>query len=340
MLTHAASVKAFRAWADIVGLAHGDRYLVVNPFFHSFGLKAGILASYLTGAVIVPHAVFDVPSVMRRVAEERITMLPGPPAIYQSILDSPERDGTDLSSLRLAVTGAAAVPVEMIRRMREELTFRTILTAYGLTESTGVVSVCRADDDPEVISSTSGRAIPDVEVVVVDGDGNALPPGEAGEIRVRGYNVMKGYFENPEATAEAVDADGWLHTGDVGVLDDDGYLRITDRIKDVFFVGGFNAYPAEIEGMLARHPAVAQVAVVGVPDARMGEVGMAFVVLRPGVECVSDEIVEWSRREMANFKAPRHVKIVDDLPRNASNKVLKYQLRDAAIAELGLGASD
>ncbi len=327
MLRHGASVKAFTAWADVVGLREGDRYLIVNPFFHAFGLKAGILACVLKGATIIPHPVFDVPSVMQRVDDERVTMLPGPPAIYQTILDHPDLDRFDLSTLRLAVTGAAAVPVEMIRRMREELTFQTIVTGYGLTEATGMATMCRHDDDPEIISQTSGRAIPDVEVLVVDEQGVEVPRGEPGEIVIRGYNLMAGFFDNPEATAEAIDADGWLHTGDIGTMDEAGNVRITDRLKDMFITGGFNAYPAEIEGMILRHPAVGQVAVVGVPDHRMGEVGKAFVVLRPGASLTEDELIAWCRDEMANYKAPKHVEFLDALPLNASNKVLKIELR-------------
>jgi acyl-CoA synthetase (AMP-forming)/AMP-acid ligase II len=272
MLGHEASVRAYTTWSDVVGLRAGDRYLIVNPFFHAFGLKAGILACLLTGATILPHPVFDVPSVMRRVDEERVTMLPGPPAIYQTILDHPDLSSFDLSTLRLAVTGAATVPVEMIRRMREELTFTTIVTGYGLTESTGIATMCRHDDPIELIATTAGRAIPGTEVLVVDEHGNAVPAGDPGEVVIRGYHVMQGYFGDPDATAEAIDGDGWLHTGDVGVMDADGNLRITDRTKDMFITGGFNAYPAEIEGMIMRHPAVSQVAVIGVPDHRMGKV--------------------------------------------------------------------
>ncbi len=334
MLRHSALVRAYWAWASVVGLREGDRYLVVNPFFHSFGLNSGILASYLKGATIIPHAVFDVPAVMKRVQEEKVTMLPGPPAIYQTMLDHPDRDPYDTSSLRLSVTGAAAVPVEMIRRMREELTFKTIVTGYGLTEAHGMATMCRHDDDPEIISQTSGRAIPDIEVLVVDEKGVEVPRGESGEIVIRGYVVMPGYFENPEATAEAIDAEGWLHTGDIGVMDDAGNLRITDRIKDMFIVGGFNAYPAEIEDAILRHPAVNQVAVVGVPDARMGEVGMAFVVLRPGATLTEADLIAFCREEMANYKVPRHVRFLDALPLNASNKVLKFQLRDEGVASL------
>ena len=327
MLTHAQSLRVFDAWASTVGVEEGDRYLVVNPFFHTFGYKAGLLACFIKGATIVPVAVFDVPTVLELVERERITVVPGPPTLYLSILDHPERDAHDLSSLRLAVTGAAAVPVEMIRRMREELTFRTIVTAYGLTESTGTVSICRPDDDPETISHTSGRAIEGVEVRIVDDDNEALPAGQPGEIVCRGYNVMLGYFEDEEATRQAIDADGWLHTGDIGVMDERGYLRITDRKKDMFIVGGFNVYPAEVEGMLHEHPQVAQVAVVGVPDERMGEVGVAYVVPRAGETIDPDDFLSWCAANMANYKVPRRAIVVSELPVNASGKVLKYELR-------------
>ena len=325
--THAQTVRVFTDWSDIVGLRHGDRYLIVNPFFHTFGYKAGIIACLIQGATMLPEPVFDVPTVLQRVSDERVTMLPGPPTLYLSILNHPDRDSFDLSSLRLAVTGAAAVPVEMINRMRNELSFETILTAYGLTESTGTVSMCRQGDDPETISRTSGRAIPDVEIRIVDEAGNEVSRGDQGEIVVRGYNVTAGYFEDPEATAATIDADGWLHTGDIGVMDEQGYIDITDRLKDMFIVGGFNAYPAEIENALLGHPGVAQCAVVGVPDERMGEVCHAFVIARPGADVDPDEVIAWSRERMANYKVPRAVNVVDALPTNASGKVLKYELR-------------
>jgi acyl-CoA synthetase (AMP-forming)/AMP-acid ligase II len=313
-----------------VGLREGDRYLVVNPFFHAFGLKAGILASVLKGAAIIPHAVFDVDEVMKRCAEEQVSMLPGPPTIYQSILDHPRLSEFDMTSLRLAVTGAAAVPVELIRRMRAELGFETIVTGYGLTEATGIATMCRHDDDPETISRTAGRAIPGTEVRTVDDDNQPVAAGEPGEVVVRGYNVMKGFIHDDAATAEAIDPDGWLHTGDIGVLDERGNLRITDRKKDMFIVGGFNAYPAEIEGMLAEHPGVSQASIVGVPDVRMGEVGYAFVVPRHGATIDTAELTAWCREHMANYKVPRTIEVVDALPLNASGKVLKYELRDRA----------
>ncbi len=330
--THAQTLRTFGTWSSIVGLAGGDRYLVVNPFFHTFGYKAGILACLMAGATVVPEPVFDPMAVMERIAAERITVLPGPPTLYQTLLADPRRAGYDLSSLRLGVTGAAVVPVELVRAMRDELGFDTVLTAYGLTESCGTVTMCRRSDPAEIVAATSGRAIPDLEVRAV-AEGREVPPGEPGEIVVRGYTVMSGYWGNEEATAEAIDSDGWLHTGDVGVLDAAGNVTITDRVKDMYVVGGFNAYPAEIEAILRGNDAVAQVAVVGVPDERMGEVGCAYVVpaSTAGGEIDPDDlgraILSWSRAAMANYKVPRGVVVVDALPLNASGKVLKRELR-------------
>lgn len=328
--THGQSLRVFDTWAEVVGLRPGDRYLIVNPFFHTFGYKAGILACLLRGATILPRSSFDPVPVMEAIARERVTVLPGPPTLYQTLLDHPERARHDLSSLRLAVTGAAVVPVALVRRMQAELGLETVLTAYGLTEATGTVTMCRRDDDAETVAATSGRPIPDTEVRVVGTHGGLLPAGEAGEVQVRGYHVMQGYFEDPQATAETIVEGGWLRTGDVGVLDGRGNLRITDRIKDMFVVGGFNAYPAEVEQVIATHPAVAEAAVVGVPDDRLGEVGRAYLVLRPGAVLEAAELVAWCRERMANFKVPRSVEVVDSLPRNASGKVLKYALRQGS----------
>ncbi len=328
VLRHGASVQTYLAWSELVGLRRGDRYLVVYPFFHTAGLKSGLLACVLRGATIVPHAVFDVVQVMERVASERITMLPGPPTVFQSILNHPDFASFDLSSLRLSVTGAATVPVDVIRRMRDELRFETIVTGYGLTETTGTVSMCRHDDELEVIATTVGRPIPGVSVRIVDDAGQSVAPGEPGEILVCGFNVMKEYFEDPTATEEAIDGDGWLHTGDIGILGRDGNLRITDRKKDMYIVGGFNAYPAEIEGIIVGYPQVSQVAVVGVPDERLGEVGVAFVVPRPGQTVDPDELVAWCRIHMANFKVPRSIRVVESLPLNPTGKVMKFQLRE------------
>jgi acyl-CoA synthetase (AMP-forming)/AMP-acid ligase II len=330
--THAQSLRTFGTWSSIVGLTDGDRYLVVNPFFHTFGYKAGILACLMAGATVVPEPVFDPSAVMARIGAEHISVLPGPPTLYQSLLSDPRRAEHDLSSLRLGVTGAAVVPVELVEAMRDELGFDTVLTAYGLTESCGTVTMCRRSDPPEIVAGTSGRAIPGLEVRAVAG-GTDVAPGAPGEIVVRGYTVMPGYWRNEAATAEAIDAEGWLHTGDIGILDPAGNVTITDRVKDMFVVGGFNAYPAEIEAILRGHEAVGQVAVVGVPDDRMGEVGCAYIVLREAAAAGTDPvelgraILGWSRGAMANYKVPRGVVLVDALPVNASGKVLKRELR-------------
>ncbi|MFC9821865.1 FadD3 family acyl-CoA ligase [Streptomyces erythrochromogenes] len=327
VITHAQSLRCYDVWSGLAGLREGDRYLIVNPFFHTFGYKAGIIACLMRGATMVPQSVFNVDTVLANVAAERISVLPGPPTLHQSLLDHPQRGHHDLSALRLVVTGAAVVPLRLVERLREELHIATVLTAYGLSEAGGIVTMCRRGDPAAVVSATSGRAIPDTEVAVLDGSGRPLPAGRAGEIAVRGYNVMQGYFEDPDETAAAITPDGWLHTGDVGVLDGHGNLRITDRIKDMFIVGGFNAYPAEIEQLLGLHPDIADVAVVGVPDPRLGEVGKAYAVRRPGSTLTADDLIAWSRREMANYKVPRAVEFVTELPRNASGKVLKRELR-------------
>lgn len=330
VITHAQTLRAYAVWSELSGLREGDRYLIVNPFFHTFGYKAGIVACLMRGATMVPQPVFNVDTVLANVASERISVLPGPPTLHQSLLDHPSRDAHDLSALRLVVTGAAVVPLRLVERLKSELKIETVLTAYGLSEASGIVTMCRRGDAPTVIASTSGRAIPDTEVRAVGPSGDPVDVGSPGEILVRGFNVMQGYFEDPTATAAVLDAAGWLRTGDVGVLDAAGNLRITDRIKDMFIVGGFNAYPAEIEQLLGLHPDVADIAVIGVPDGRLGEVGKAYVVRRPGSVATGDDLIAWSRREMANYKVPRVVEFVGELPRNASGKVVKGELRGRA----------
>ncbi|MGW2628305.1 FadD3 family acyl-CoA ligase [Streptomyces chattanoogensis] len=335
VITHAQTLRAYAVWSDLAGLRQGDRYLIVNPFFHTFGYKAGIIACLLRGATMIPQPVFGVETALANIAAERISVLPGPPTLHQQILDHPARALHDLSALRLVVTGAAVVPLELVERLRSELKISTVLTAYGLSESSGIVTMCRRGDPPDVIAATSGRAIPGTEVRVVDAAGRPTAPGEPGEVLVRGYHIMSGYFEDPAGTARALTPDGWLRTGDVGILDADGNLRITDRIKDMFIVGGFNAYPAEIEQLLGRHPDIADIAVIGIPDPRLGEVGKAYAVRRPGSSLTADDLIAWSRREMANYKVPREVEFVPELPRNASGKVVKRRLRKGDGAATG-----
>jgi HIP---CoA ligase len=324
--THDQTVRTFRAWVEKVGLREGDRYLVVNPFFHSFGYKAGWLACLLAGATAYPLATLDVAKLIALVSTHRITVLPGPPAIFQTLLAT-DLGGADLSSIRLSVTGAASIPPALIERMRKDLGIASVLTGYGLTESCGVVSMSSADDPPEIVARTCGRPIEGVDVRCVRSDGGEAPIGEDGEIIVRGFNVMRGYFEEPEATEAAIDAEGWLHTGDVGRFDESGRLMITDRLKDMYISGGFNCYPAEIEKVLQRHPEVALAAVIGVPDERLGEVGKAFVVPASGCAPASETLLAWARENMANYKAPRFLDVVPSLPMNAAGKVRKVDLK-------------
>lgn len=311
LMSHAQNLRLFSEWCDLADLREGDRYLIVNPFFHMFGWKAGLIASLIRGATILPVPVFDVDAVLDLVEREQVTMLPGPPTLYHSLLEA--RGGRDLSSLRAAVTGSADIPVELIRRVREELPFRSIMTGYGLTEA-GTVTASRPGDSFEDIATTVGTPCEGVEITLADD----------GEVLVGGYSVMLGYLDDPAATAGAIDAEGRLHTGDLGELDGHGRLRIVGRKKDMFVVGGFNAYPAEIEGFLLEHPAVARAAVVGVPDDRLGQVGKAYVVRRAPVS--EAELIDWSRRRMAGFKVPRTVEFREELPLTATGKVLKDQL--------------
>ena len=327
---HGQNIRTFENWSATVGLRKDDNYLVINPFFHSFGYKAGWLACIIRGAHILPVKSFDLDAVMSQIQSDRVSMIPGPPTIYQSLLAHPNRSDYDLSSLRLAVTGAAPVPVALVEQMRKELGFEVVVTAYGLTESCGVVSICRADDSAQRISHTSGRAMEGVEMKLVDNHGQEVPEGNEGEIWFRGFNVMQGYLDDPEQTALAITPDGWLKTGDVGVMDADGYVRITDRIKDMFIVGGFNTYPAEIENILCSMPGIARAAVIGVPDARMGEVAHAYIV-PAAVEAIDEAaVIAWAKDNMANYKVPRTVSFIAELPMNAGGKVLKNELRELA----------
>jgi acyl-CoA synthetase (AMP-forming)/AMP-acid ligase II len=316
MMNHVQTLRMYEEWATLADLREGDRYLMINPYFHTFGLKAGLIASFLRGATMLPVAAFDLDRVVELIAAERITMLPGPPTLFHSLLTVGDKG--KLSTLRAGVTGAADIPVELIRRIHDELPFQTLMTGYGLTEA-GNVTLSRPGDSFEDVATTAGLPCEDIQVDVADD----------GEVLVRGYSVMQGYLDDPIATAEAIDADGWLHTGDLGELTDSGRLRIVGRKKDMFIVGGFNAYPAEIEGFLLEHPAIAQVAVIGVPDDRMGQVGKAFVVCRrDAVElATADALIAWSRERIAGYKVPRYVEFLDELPTNATGKVVKDRLR-------------
>jgi acyl-CoA synthetase (AMP-forming)/AMP-acid ligase II len=325
MMTHARVIPQIGMWIANTGLARGERYLIVNPFFHSFGLKVGWVACLITGAVMYPMAQFDVGQVIRHIEQDRINFFPGPPTIFQTLLAERDKQPFDSSSLRGGTSGSTSVPAVLIDRIRNELGMKDLTTAYGMSEYT-VITSCLPGDPAEVIANTVGCPLPGNEVIIAGPDEQELPRGESGEIRVRGPAMMVGYLDDPVATAEAIDGQGWLHTGDVGSMDEAGYIRITGRLKDMYISGGFNVYPAEVESLLSRHPALSMVAVIGVTDERLGEVGKAFVVLRPGAEASEAEVIAWSRDNMANYKVPRKVVFVDEFPRNAAGKVLKHEL--------------
>ncbi|MFT3864703.1 MAG: FadD3 family acyl-CoA ligase [Solirubrobacterales bacterium] len=331
MTAQRQTVAVAEAWADCAEVGPDDVYMIIAPFFHTFGYKAGWVVCMLRGATMLPVITFDLDNVVDTIERDRVTILPGPPTIFQTLLAYPGREQRDLDSLRLAVTGSAVVPVTLVERMQRELSFELVITAYGLSEAV-VVTMCRSGDDPATIAHTSGAPTADFEVRIVGADGAVLPAGESGEIQLRGPNVMLGYLDDPEATRKAIEPDGWFHTGDVGHLDERGYLTITDRLKDMLTVGGFNVYPAEVENAILGLPDVVECAVVGAPDERLGEVGLAYIVAKPGHGLEPEAVIAACRERLANFKVPRRVEIVDELPHNAAGKVLKTELRRRAAA--------
>ena len=328
MLRQGQIIRVYGIWADGIGIRADDRYLIIAPMFHSFGFKAGVIASILKGATMYPVRIFDAAETLKTIETERITVMGGPPTIFSSLLELNTTVGRDISSLRSVATGASMVSPELIRTLQQDVGVDIVVNAYGLTESSALVTMTRPDDPVELIATTAGKVIEGVEMRCVDQDDRPAQAGEPGEIQVRGHNVMAGYFEDEAETAKAFTADGWLRTGDVGIVDAAGYLRVTDRLKDMFIVGGFNCYPAEIEKLMLGHPDVGEVAVVGVPDARLGEVAKAFVVPKDGIAFDAEAFIAWCRRNMANYKVPRSVETIAALPRNAMGKVQKFILRD------------
>lgn len=326
--THGQYVTAAGACARAQSLVEGERTFSVLPMFHIFGIMNVFLPSLLVGGTFVLESVFDPGVLLRTVERERITYLPGPPAISRVLLEHPDAKDHDLSSLRKILLASTTIEPELVRKVIDTGLASSVFTAWGLTEAGGPVSFAREGDPVEKVATTAGRPIEGVEVRVVGDDGAELAQGEDGELLVRGPGVMKGYVADPKGTAAVLEPDGWLHTGDVGRFDADGYVQITGRKKDLFIVGGFNASPAEIEGILATHPDIVEAAVVGMPDARLEEVAAAFIVLKPGSEPTAESIVEWSRANMANYKVPRYVEFLPELPRNAQFKVLKHVLRE------------
>jgi acyl-CoA synthetase (AMP-forming)/AMP-acid ligase II len=329
MHSHGQAILMVMLYNRANDLRADDRAIVVNPFFHSFGYRSGWMSALVAGMTVYPVSVFDPKQVLELIDRERISVLAGAPAIFQSLINHPDLRSHDIRSLRSGHTGGAKTPPDIIRAGYETLGFDIFLTSYGQTEATALISTNLPGDPLDVIQTTVGRPLPGVEVSIVDPIGQAVQPGESGELLVRGPLVMQGYFENPAATSAAIDSEGWLHTGDVAVQQADGRLRILDRMKDVVIVGGFNAYPVEIELMLATHPAIAEVAVIGAADDRLGEVCAACVILKPGATLTLEELTAWSRDRMANYKVPRALHLLDAFPRTPLGKVQKFKLAEA-----------
>lgn len=329
LTAHRQTLEAARAWAATTGVTDHDRYLIINPYFHTFGYKAGWVVCLLTGATTYPMATFDLDETLRLIDQERISVLPGSPTIYQSIFNSSRLARTDTSSLRVVVTGATIVPVALVERLQSELSVDQIHQAFGQTECV-VATMTRRGDPDELVAASVGKAVEGLELRIADPEtGEVRAPGEEGELQLRGDQVMLGYLDDEESTREALEPDGWLHTGDVARADENGYVTITDRLKDMYICGGFNVYPAEVEQALARMGELVETAVVGIPDERMGEVGRAYVVRTPDATVTEQDVIDFARERVANFKVPREVVFADTLPRNLSGKVLKNELRSA-----------
>jgi fatty-acyl-CoA synthase len=337
-LTHHNILNNARFAAGGLNYTEADRVCIPVPLYHCFGMVMGNLGSTTHGSCIVyPAETFEPRATLTACATERCTSLYGVPTMFIAQLDHPDFKGFDLSSLRTGIMAGSPCPIEVMKRVASDMGIREISIAFGMTETSPVSTQTRVDDSLELRCSTVGQVQPHTEIKIVDAStGGIQPRGEPGEFLARGYLVMRGYWNDPERTAEAIDAGGWMHTGDLATMDDEGYVRIVGRIKDMIIRGGENVYPREIEEFLYTHPDVADVQVIGVPDERYGEELMAWVVPRPGAELNEDEVKEFCRGKIAHFKVPRYVKFVDEFPMTVTGKVQKYKMRDAAIDELGL----
>ena len=316
-----------------------DRVCIPVPFYHCFGMVLGNLACTTHGsAMVIPAAGFDAPATLRAVAAERCTSLYGVPTMFIAELGDPGLTGYDLSSLRTGIMAGSPCPIEVMRQVVDEMNMREVTIAYGMTETSPVSTQTSADDPLEKRVTTVGRVHPHVEIRIVDPDtGETVPRGTSGEFLTRGYSVMLGYWNDPQRTAEAIDADGWMHTGDLAAMDDEGYVNIVGRIKDMIIRGGENVYPREIEEFLYTHPDVIEVQVVGVPDVRYGEEIVAWVQLCDGAETTAEDIKGFCRGAIAHYKVPRHIKLTDSFPMTITGKVQKFKMREQSIEELGLG---
>lgn len=325
---------------EAMRLTSHDRLCIPVPLYHCFGMVLGNLACITHGsAMIYPSEVFDPVAVMETVATEHCTALHGVPTMFIAILDHPAFSRFDFSSLRTGIMAGAPCPVEVMKRVNDAMHMEQITIAYGMTETSPVSFQSSVGDSPERRVSTVGHVHPHIEVKIVDAAGQIVPPGSPGELLTRGYSVMRGYWDDPQHTAEAIDAAGWMHTGDLATLDEDGYGNIVGRIKDMVIRGGENVYPREIEEFLYQHPKIQDVQVIGVPDAHYGEEICAWIRLRESVTATPEEILTFCRGQIAHYKIPRYIKFVDMFPMTVTGKVQKFAMREQMIVELGLGGS-
>ncbi|WP_176517539.1 fatty acid CoA ligase family protein [Pseudomonas faucium] len=323
---------------ESLGLTEHDRLVVPVPLYHCFGMVMANLGCMTHGSTLIyPNDAFDPLATLRAVAEEKATALYGVPTMFIAELDHPQRGQFDLSSLRTGIMAGATCPIEVMRRVIDEMHMAEVQIAYGMTETSPVSLQTGANDDLERRVTSVGRTQPRLESKVVDGDGHCVPRGEIGELCTRGYSVMLGYWNNPNATAESIDGEGWMHTGDLVVMDEQGYVRIVGRSKDMIIRGGENIYPRELEEFFFTHPAVADVQVIGVPCSKYGEEIVAWVRLHPGQEASEDELREWARARIAHFKVPRYFRFVDEFPMTVTGKVQKFRMREISVEELSVG---
>jgi fatty-acyl-CoA synthase len=320
---------------ESLGLTEHDRLVVPVPLYHCFGMVMANLGCMTHGsALIYPSDAFDPLATLRAVAQEKGTALYGVPTMFIAELDHPQRGEFDLSSLRTGIMAGATCPIEVMRRVIGEMHMAEVQIAYGMTETSPVSLQTGAADDLERRVTSVGRTQPRLESKVVDAEGNTVPRGEIGELCTRGYSVMLGYWNNPKATAESIDAEGWMHTGDLAVMDEQGYVRIVGRSKDMIIRGGENIYPRELEEFFFTHPAVADVQVIGVPCSKYGEEIVAWVRLHPGHAVSEVELREWARVRIAHFKVPRYFRFVDAFPMTVTGKVQKFRMREISVEEL------
>ncbi|MBO8136744.1 MAG: AMP-binding protein [Desulfotomaculum sp.] len=337
MLTHTNLIFNAQSIAQCLNFTYRDRLCIPVPFFHCFGCVLGTLTCVVSGATMVPVERFDPKAVLKTIEKERCTAVHGVPTMFIMELEEVDKENYDLSSLRTGIMAGAPCPIEVMKAVIQKMNMKEITITYGQTEASPGITMTRTDDPIELRVNTVGRALPNVEVKIVDPvSGEEVPAGVQGEICARGYNVMKGYYKDPVSTSQAIDKDGWLHTGDLGIADENGYLKITGRLKDMIIRGGENIYPREIEEFLYTHPKVKEVQVVGVPSSKYGEEVLAFIKLKEGVSCTKEEIQEYCIDKIARYKIPQYILFVDNYPTTASGKVQKFKLREQAIEMLGL----